>query len=221
MKKWEDAIADAKKCIDLTPSFLKGYYRLATAQMELNQLDNALTTVKKGLSFDIDNSQLLRLQRSIKQKKLNARRDAAASKQQQQQQQSLSKELNKSKDGGRNHLSATANKEVFDLQQQYIASSREYNLVKANLNKSQREHKVNSITISELEKLEGKCDSLKMYRGIGKMFMLSDQQSVMKYLKDGMEIEKKKELDMTSKMAYLEKKMNSQKNNIEELIRAS
>ena len=189
--------------------------------MELNQLDNALTTVKKGLSFDIDNSQLLRLQRSIKQKKLNARRDAAASKQQQQQQQSLSKELNKSKDGGRNHLSATANKEVFDLQQQYIASSREYNLVKANLNKSQREHKVNSITISELEKLEGKCDSLKMYRGIGKMFMLSDQQSVMKYLKDGMEIEKKKELDMTSKMAYLEKKMNSQKNNIEELIRAS
>ena len=58
-----------------------------------------------------------------------------------------------------------------------------------------------------------------MYRGIGKMFILSDQKEVMGYLKDGMESEKKRELEITSKMEYLERRMKSQQNNIQELIR--
>lgn len=120
-------------------------------------------------------------------------------------------------------LSAAANKELYDIQQQYITTSREYNVVKANLTKSQREQKVNSITISELEKVvyDKQKSDVKMYREIGKMFMLSDQDQVMEYLKADMEEEKKRELEMTSKMEYLEKRMKSQQNNIQELIRGA
>ena len=74
----ESSATDAEKYVTLTPSFIKGCYRLATAQMELDLLDDHLATVKKGLAMDIDNTQLLKLQRSIKQQKLNVRRDAAA-----------------------------------------------------------------------------------------------------------------------------------------------
>jgi len=228
LNQWESSTKDAEQCINLSPSFIKGYYRLATAQLELGLLEKALTTVKKGLASDIDNTQLLKLQRTIKQKKVNIRRDAAARKQQQPKKQQH--QLLKSGIQTPNTLSATANKEVYDLQQQFIANSREHNILKASLTRSQREQKVNSITSAELEKLENNgaqngeiqdTEKIKMYRGIGKMFMLSDQVQVMQYLREGLEKEKKKELDMTSKMEYLEKKMTSQQNNIQELIKSS
>jgi len=34
-KEWSAAAEDAKECMKLDPTFLKGYYRLATAQCEM------------------------------------------------------------------------------------------------------------------------------------------------------------------------------------------
>lgn len=168
------------------------------------------------MTQDVNNPQLLKLQRTIKQRKVTARRDAAAAKKQSKQAN------NQGPKAGANPLSATANKEVMELQQQFIVTNREYNMMKANLAKTQREQKVNSITLSELEKLsDEETKKTKMYRGIGKMFMLSDQDNVMGYLKDGMESEKRRELEITSKMEYLERRMKSQQNNIQELIRGN
>jgi len=216
LKQWEASATDAEQCIKISPAFIKGYYRLTTAQLELELLDDALATVKKGLTQDVNNPQLLKLQRTIKQRKVTARRDAAAAKKQSKQAN------NQGPKAGANPLSATANKEVMELQQQFIVTNREYNMMKANLAKTQREQKVNSITLSELEKLsDEETKKTKMYRGIGKMFMLSDQDNVMGYLKDGMESEKRRELEITSKMEYLERRMKSQQNNIQELIRGN
>jgi len=50
-KKWELAAVDAKECIKLNPAFLKGYYRLATAQLELKDTDKAIATLKQGLNL--------------------------------------------------------------------------------------------------------------------------------------------------------------------------
>ena len=43
---------DAEKCININPSFIKGYFRLAKAQKESGKFDDALATVKKGLAID-------------------------------------------------------------------------------------------------------------------------------------------------------------------------
>lgn len=218
--QWQEATKDAQECIRISPTFIKGYYRLAAAQIELNELDEALKTVKTGLQRDMDNSQLLKQQRTIKTRKVNLRREAAA------KAAPKSKAMSSNNGGvmaggriGAGRMSS-ANREVMELQQQYIATSRELNIVKANVTKSQREQKMNTITISELEKLP-QSDTVKMYRGIGKMFMLSDQQNVMDHLHTSMEDEKKKELDLTGKMEYLERKIKSQQANIQEVIKAS
>ena len=56
-RKWDEAINDAKECIKLNPSFVKGYYRLSSAQIEKNELDAAASTIKQGLNIEPDNSQ--------------------------------------------------------------------------------------------------------------------------------------------------------------------
>lgn len=38
--EWENALSDAKKSIELDSKFIKGYFRLASAQAELKQFDD-------------------------------------------------------------------------------------------------------------------------------------------------------------------------------------
>ena len=48
---------------------MKGYYRLATAQLEQEEYDLATSTIKQGLALDANNTQLLKVLRNIKQAK--------------------------------------------------------------------------------------------------------------------------------------------------------
>lgn len=44
------ALRDAEKCVELDPSWAKGYNRLGVAQQSLKRFDAALDTFKKGIS---------------------------------------------------------------------------------------------------------------------------------------------------------------------------
>eukprot|EP00555_Chaetoceros_dichaeta_P002263 CAMPEP_0198252388 /NCGR_PEP_ID=MMETSP1447-20131203/2888_1 /TAXON_ID=420782 /ORGANISM="Chaetoceros dichaeta, Strain CCMP1751" /LENGTH=264 /DNA_ID=CAMNT_0043937615 /DNA_START=85 /DNA_END=879 /DNA_ORIENTATION=- len=207
-QKWVEAISDAKDCIRLNPSFIKGYYRLATAQIESNDLDAATQTIKQGLNIDNDNLQLAKLMRTIKSKKAAAKSSAAAA--------SAARMSSSSGGGGGRAGDSSLSKELIDLQNQFRGSMRDYNVVTANIGKSQKELKMNEITVSELEKLPKDSDS-KMYRGIGKMFMLCSQEEVFEHLETEMKEDEKKITDMTQKKDYLERRMTSQQQNIKEL----
>jgi len=50
--RWDKSAEDAKKCIATSPKFIKGYFRLAQAQMELGQYQAALQTLDKGMYLD-------------------------------------------------------------------------------------------------------------------------------------------------------------------------
>ena len=41
---WKESVEDAKQCITKDPKFIKGYYRLSVAQMELGLFDDATST---------------------------------------------------------------------------------------------------------------------------------------------------------------------------------
>jgi tetratricopeptide (TPR) repeat protein len=50
MKNWEAAIEDASICVAKDPSFIKGYYRLATAYTEIGNYDDALNVLQTALT---------------------------------------------------------------------------------------------------------------------------------------------------------------------------
>lgn len=53
-----EALRDAQKCINLQPSFSKGYSRLGAAQQALRRYVDAIDTFKKGISIDSSNQSL-------------------------------------------------------------------------------------------------------------------------------------------------------------------
>lgn len=70
-KKYEEALVDARKCVDLKPDFAKGYGRMALAQYNLNKLIDAKKSYQQGLTHD---SQSQVLKNGLKDTEKNQRR---------------------------------------------------------------------------------------------------------------------------------------------------
>lgn len=213
-KDWATAANDAKECIKTNPSFIKGYYRLANAQSEENEFDAALATIKQGLAIESDNPQLQKQMRQIKAKRSITRRAGNAT--------NAASSSGTAGPGGMpyRNLDSSISKEVNDLQQQLIATTKEYRTVKANIMKAQNGNKSNELTKAELEKLPQGTDA-KMYRSVGKMFMLTSRSDIITHLEESMEKEGKEEISLTAKLDYLERRMKSQQQNIQELTKSA
>mmetsp|Transcript_1055 Transcript_1055/g.1845 ORF Transcript_1055/g.1845 Transcript_1055/m.1845 type:complete len:157 (-) Transcript_1055:99-569(-) len=122
--------------------------------------------------------------------------------------------------GAYRNLDSSISKEVIDLQQQLIATTKEYRMVKANIMKAQNGKRSNELTKQELEKMPSGTDA-KMYRGVGKMFMLTSRSDIMTHLDESIDKEGKDEKDLTAKLDYLERRMKSQQQNIQELTKSA
>lgn len=217
MKQWKEAADDAKECIRLDPTFVKGFYRLASAQLELEEFDAAQATIKQGLALDANNAPLLKVLRSTK-----AKQKAAASAASNPKNTALAAPMGAP--AGAKFDSATS-REFFDLQQQQAQTSRDYNTVAANLNKVVREAKMAQITQEELEKSttsnEASGSSSSYYKSIGKIFLKQDRTQIMDHLKSSVDECAKKETDLKQKLEYLERRLKSQQQNMQELMAAS
>lgn len=214
-KDWASAAQDAKECIKVNPSFIKGYYRLANAQLEQNEFDSALATIKQGLAIEPDNPQLQKQMRMVKAKRSSMKRAENSSNTPPITGTALPGSIMPYR-----NLDSAISKEVMDLQQQLIATTKEYRMVKANIMKAQNGKKTNQLTKGELEKMPPGSDS-KMYRSIGKMFMRASRGEIMNYLEDNIEREGKEEKDLSGKLDYLERRMKSQQQNIQELTKSA
>lgn len=56
--EWKESADDARECIRIDKNFIKGYFRLATAQKNLNEVDGAINTLKSGLGIEPRNADL-------------------------------------------------------------------------------------------------------------------------------------------------------------------
>lgn len=63
---WSGALDDASKCIELDPSFVKGYLRQGAALHGQRKLEEAAMAYEEGLRVDPKNAQLLKAQGDVK-----------------------------------------------------------------------------------------------------------------------------------------------------------
>lgn len=183
--------------------------------MEQNEFDSALATIKQGLAIEPDNPQLHKQMRQIKAKRSSMKRAESSS--------NSPPASNAALPGGMmpyRNLDSSISKEVMDLQQQLIATTKEYRMVKANIMKAQTSKRSNELTKGELEKLPQGTES-KMYRSVGKMFMLASRGDIVNHLEENIEREGKEEKDLSGKLDYLERRMKSQQQNIQELTKSA
>ncbi|CAJ1928335.1 unnamed protein product [Sphenostylis stenocarpa] len=54
-----EGLKDAEKCIELDPTFVKGYTRKGAVQYFMREYDKALETYREGLKYDANNQELL------------------------------------------------------------------------------------------------------------------------------------------------------------------
>lgn len=77
LNKWQEAADDGKSCIMVDKSFVKGYFRQALALQNLNQIENALESTKRGLGIDAANADLKRMSRELEEALRMKKVDAA------------------------------------------------------------------------------------------------------------------------------------------------
>jgi chaperonin cofactor prefoldin len=203
-REWGASLTDALECVKLCPGFIKGYYRLVAAQVELGDFEGAQNTVRAGLTLDAANPELTKQLRVIKAKKAQAEAQKA-----------------KAQTGGggvmrgsRGAVGERDAKEALDLQDNMQSTRREISEVVQYIGKSQREQKMTDLTLVELEGIPLETP---MYRSVGKMFMISNKKEVLSLMVSGNGKEKKKEKELKSKKDYLEKKFTGQMGNYTEL----
>lgn len=207
LKSWGKAVEDSKECIRLNPQFVKGYYRLATAQLELEEYDMAQATIKQGLAIEANNAPLLKLMGTTKKaKKVAASINASASN-------SAAGTI-----GGNNKLDQATSRELYDLEVQHKQTIREYQQVQVNIHQFEKEQRVSDATLGELEANPAVGA---YYRSVGKIFMKSTREKVMDHLKSNKQDSAKQENGLTQKLDYLERRLKSQKQNMQELVSQS
>jgi stress-induced-phosphoprotein 1 len=78
---WRQAADDAAECVKLDGCYIKGYFRLASAQIALNQPKDAEATARKGLAHDAKNTGLVQLVRKSRQLAKDLKEEARVQKQ--------------------------------------------------------------------------------------------------------------------------------------------
>eukprot|EP00903_Cladosiphon_okamuranus_P019424 g17859.t1 len=198
----EKAKEEAEACIRINPDFTKGYYRLATAQADMGEVNAALDTVKAGLSRDPKNGDLLRQKRTLMTKK-----SAAAS--------SSGRGSGRGAPGtGR--LDPQIIQEFQELSVQLGLTKRELAEVEAQLQATQREMKRGKLTRAELERVG---DGTPMYQAVGKMFLSQTKEEITALLDGKQEDKIKSEAQLQAKQSYLQSRLASEQGNLDEIIK--
>ncbi len=114
-------------------------------------------------------------------------------------------------------VDSSLSREIMDLQGQLKNTVRDYSQVNGDIIKAQKSKRINEITLTELDAIPKEDSNVKMYLGVGKMFMASTRENVYSKLEEEIKDNEKKANELTQKKEYLERRMKSQQQNIIEL----
>ena len=180
--QWEKVIEDATACISKDSKFMKGYYRLVSAYLELGRLSEAEVALNTALRIDPKNEMILKQVKQLREKASGGRKKP---------QKKLTEEQLK---------------EVYELQDQLNTHQRDINGVKSRISTVQRESRALQVTEGQIKALP---ESVPLYRAIGKAFLLAPKVAVEECLVRDMESSAKTQRDLLDRKEYLERRITS------------
>jgi prefoldin subunit 1 len=195
---WKAALDDAATCVQKDNKFVKGYYRLATAQTEMKLYEDAELTLKAAIQIEPENEQLVKQLKLVKTKRVQA---AAATA------DKVAKKAPKQLDNAQL-------KELQELYEQNNTYSRDLKGVTNRIYSVQREIRQNEITSSQVNLL---TDDVPMYRSVGKAFVLNDKPEIVSFLEKEKDSLSKTSADLVSRKEFLERRIQSNAQNIQDL----
>lgn len=195
--EWEKAAADATKCIEIDPTFVKGYFRLARAQDGANEYDAAIATVRAGLEKHPGNNELGRLLRAIAAKKKAA---AAAAR---------------SGGSAGGPLAGVNQEEMMELHDKVQKTAMELATVRRRVMACQNEAKRMQLTQGEVNKFP---DEAPLFQSVGKMFLSSTKSELDIFFKEQMELNKREAEKLAKQSQYLERRKLSHEANIKDML---
>lgn len=114
-------------------------------------------------------------------------------------------------------LDEATHKELADLQEQQARTAQELQSVEQQIISAQRQTRISEVTESELLELP---DGRNCYKAVGKAFVVKwpSKDGALEYLRDQAKSGTKLQTDLGQKKEYLERRLQSQRQNIQELI---
>ena len=173
---------------------------MVVASIGNDDLDGALVAAKQGLNVDPQNTQLQKQKSIIKAKKETKAAALATS----------------AKMANDVAVTAGTDKEMLELSNQLRLTMRDCNVMKAKIMTEEKSLKAAQITKREMDDLP-KDNNTKIYRGVGKMFMVSTREDIDTHLNDEMKASEAAITEMNLKTEYLEKRIKSTQQNMMEL----
>jgi len=192
---WQRAYEDALQSVSKDPKFVKAYYRLANAQTELQQFDDAETTLKAALALDSGSEVVQRQIKAVKQRKATAVAAAKAKK--------TPKKLDE-----------TQMKEFAELQEQIGVYSKDLRSVRMRLASLQRDARIDAVTTNHIQGLD---ESVPLYRAVGKAFLMSSKTAVMDKIEHDLAENTRTQRDLMDRSEYLERRIQSTTSNLQDL----
>jgi stress-induced-phosphoprotein 1 len=186
---WVSAEKDATKCVELNDVFVKGYFRLARAEMEQGKLDEAIATIRKGLKKNEGNPELGNLLRKCKALK-NPTQKAP-------------------RKGG-------PSEEAVEAHQKYQKARREVMTLEAQIQSIVRDTKRTKITQEQLGELP---DGTSSFRTVGKMFLSAPPDEIKGFLNEACEKDAAKVEELQKKKAYFERRAASLEADLKDLMK--
>lgn len=228
LRQWKEAADNAKDCIRLNPSFVKGYYRLGLALKELKEYTKATHAVQQGLAVaskeggeDVaQHEPLHKLLRQLEQlqKASLSGNDSHSSPTKDALSPTTGAALPPSSYA---QLDEASSRELQDLQEQATRSSRDLAVVENQLMRLNRDRRLAEVTMEEIRQLPADSSSgssTNCYRSIGKIFLKSSHNAVMKHLQEEVASNDKKMSDLSQKKDYLKRRINSQQQNMKDIL---
>ncbi|KAK0523312.1 hypothetical protein OC835_006292 [Tilletia horrida] len=104
------------------------------------------------------------------------------------------------------------------IQTQYVVSQRQLNGVRAQLQVRERERRGAELTLKQIDEVDPEA---KFYKGVGKMFIMEDRNTVRSELVSREKEWKEDIANLTKKQKFLEKQVSDAQGHLNDIFRAS
>ncbi|KAH9261874.1 hypothetical protein BASA81_000530 [Batrachochytrium salamandrivorans] len=200
LERFEDALVDCDKVLELQPKFMKAYLRKSMALRALGRKREALQVAKLGLALDASNTSTAGMPELTK----------------------LSKQIEKELVTAKARFTAKSPKEAQEMMQDYNNKHQEIERLRFEMDARQRQFRVDKLTLDYLtqviQAVEPEQDLPQTFVSVGRMFVQTPITEVEASLGVGLGKLTSEFDSLKDKMVVLEQKFSSLSRELEEIM---